>query len=167
VNLTINEDFAVTEETRFIAGELSAVYLDILGENGITISGYTLYPGFQSPDMISFSREITPQTPDGSGAIRSYIVGTRMTGASYVIIVENGQSATIQLRNLKLKSADQEHVFPIYVSDADALDYIIVVAQSYNLNPGAVFLGSWIALIAGVAVFWFSVFRVVRRLEEA
>jgi hypothetical protein len=167
VNLTINEDFAITEETRFTAGELGAVCLDILGENGVQIVGYTLYPSSQSPSITWSSKEVTPQTPDGSGAIRSYIIGTNVTGISYVIIVGNGQSATIQLRNLKLNNAGQEHVLPIPISDVGALDYVILVARSYNLNPGAIFLGSWIVLIGGIIVFWFSLFRVVHRLEEA
>jgi hypothetical protein len=154
VNATINSDFETSLEILHVQGRINRMILDLINNEYGNLVGYEFYPSEDTPRMEWHKAQATPYSPDSSSIIRPYIIGMELDRLSLVLIVDDDQNVTIQLRNFEYRNQGQLTPLNIKIRDSTSGTVTVYSAHRFSLTKGITVQVAWPILIASLIGFW-------------
>jgi len=160
-NLTVTDNFKVKVSVQNFSGHINKTLLSLSFIGSTDLYEYLLP---QSNNWEKFEVNSSSMTFDGLPFSR--IKGRKVEAISVVFIVDNGNEASIGLRDLEVLNEGKAESLDLKIEKTSQTSYKIYIANAYSPTNEPLFYIAFSLCVAGTLIAWLSIYKAVGKGEE-
>ena len=161
-NLTVTDNYKVKVTVQNFSGHINRTLLSLSFIGSADLYEYVLP---QSNDWKEF--EINSSSITFDGLPFSRIKGRKVETISMVFIVDNGNEASIGLRDLELWNEGKVESLDLRIEKTSQTSYEIYIAHAYSPTNEPLIYTAFSLFVAGTLIAWLSIYKAVDKGEES